>query len=93
MKSRALRRHNNARVIKNRVSLVKQDLSNYKVDSRGTSFVGQLKKAPGRVRKKHPFDCGNPKCGLCHSSKIAGDVKISDKRKLTPLEIERFYGV
>lgn len=21
---------------------------------------------PGRLRKKHPFDCGNPQCGICH---------------------------
>jgi hypothetical protein len=27
-----------------------------------------LAKRPlGRWRKRHPLDCGNPKCGICHS--------------------------
>lgn len=26
----------------------------------------------GRFRKKKPFDCGNPRCGICHSHKRFG---------------------
>lgn len=25
---------------------------------------------PGYFRKRHPFDCGNPKCPLCHFEKF-----------------------
>ncbi len=24
----------------------------------------------GSVRKKKPFDCGNPRCGICHGEKF-----------------------
>jgi len=27
---------------------------------------------PGRFRKRSPFDCGNPRCGLCHGDKVYG---------------------
>lgn len=26
----------------------------------------------GRLRKKHPFDCGQPRCGVCSSHKQFG---------------------
>ena len=26
----------------------------------------------GRYRKKHPLDCGNTRCGICHSNKRFG---------------------
>lgn len=26
----------------------------------------EILRHPGRLRKKHPFDCGNPQCGICH---------------------------
>ena len=33
-------------------------------------FVHQEETQIGRYRKKHALDCGNPQCGICHSSKI-----------------------
>ena len=70
MKARALRRHDTKRVIKNRVRVAK---------AIGWDKVIQQ---PHRLAKRHPCDCGNPKCMCCHSEKLLGHIKISDKRKL-----------
>lgn len=32
----------------------------------------QSPKRPGTFRKRRPFDCGRPRCGLCHWNKIVG---------------------
>jgi hypothetical protein len=34
----------------------------------------------GRYRKKDAYDCGNPKCMLCHSEKILGIKPFSQKK-------------
>lgn len=31
--------------------------------------VGERWEQAGRFRKRHPNDCGNPKCGVCHSER------------------------
>ncbi len=30
----------------------------------------RVSKKAGRYRKQHPMDCGNPRCMICHSTKI-----------------------
>jgi hypothetical protein len=37
---------------------------------------------PHRAAKRHPLDCGNPKCLLCHSEKIFKKPLIRDIRRL-----------
>jgi len=41
----------------------------------------QCDEQPGRFRKHHAFDCGNPQCQICHSDKYP-------KRKPTLQEIK-----
>lgn len=54
---RALRRHNNERIMQNRFKLAKH--------------IGYIEDYPiGKMRKRHPFDCGKSKCFICHSEKI-----------------------
>jgi hypothetical protein len=37
-----------------------------------------LKEGPNRANKKHPLDCGNSQCFLCHSDKLLGIKKAKD---------------
>ena len=67
MKDRAIRRHEVKRVIKKRLKVIKQVSPNYK------EVIDQ----PHRMAKKHPLDCGNPKCGVCHRHKLVSEEKIS----------------
>ena len=39
----------------------------------------------GRYFKRHPMDCGNPKCGVCHGDKVIGKRRM-DERKADWLE-------
>jgi hypothetical protein len=34
--------------------------------------VCPCEKGPGVMRKRDPWDCGRPRCGLCHWSKVHG---------------------
>ena len=68
MKNRALRRHQAKRVIKKRLKVIKNIAPDFK----------EVIEQPHRMAKKHPFDCGNPKCFLCHSDKLLKNKKISD---------------
>lgn len=58
VKSRALRRHNNERIINNRIKLARQF----------ESFVNNVPR--GKFRKRAPFDCGKTRCFICHSEKL-----------------------
>lgn len=71
MQDRAVRRSINNKIIKKRLKLLKLNNDiNYK----------KIKEQPNRLVKKHPYDCGNPKCFLCHSDKILKNKKVRDKR-------------
>jgi hypothetical protein len=37
-------------------------------------------RGPGYFRKRHPFDCGNTRCGLCHWGKWDGGRRSREKR-------------
>jgi len=94
MKNRAARIHDKKRVIKKRLSLMKNMKDTIRINPDGTTsprdgktYYDKLAKEKNRMAKKHPLDCGNPKCGLCHSQKfIEKKPKISDLRKTTGLE-------
>ena len=72
MKDRAVRRHESERVIKNRLKQVKA----------AGSAPDNVTDQPHRMSKQHPFDCGNARCGLCHSDKNFKKPKISDLRNM-----------
>lgn len=38
-------------------------------DIKCTEFFPEKYAAAGRLRKKHPFDCGSPHCPCCNSKK------------------------
>lgn len=38
-------------------------------------------KVRGFWRKRKPFDCGNPRCGLCHSEKFYGAKARGNERR------------
>ena len=71
MKDRAERREQVKRVIKKRLKVIKSISPDYK----------KVIEEPHRMAKKHPLDCGNPKCFLCHHEKKLKIPKISDLRK------------
>lgn len=58
--TRAVRRHHRERVTRNRVR-------DYKAALGGTD--AELKGLRPDLATRHPLDCGNPRCGLCHSEK------------------------
>ena len=72
MKDRAVRRAQVKKVIKKRLKVIKSISPDYK----------EVIEQPHRMAKKHPLDCGNPKCGLCHIDKNLKKIKISDLRKI-----------
>jgi len=78
MKDRAERRQQVKRVIKKRLKVIKQVSPDYK----------EVIEQPHRMAKKHPLDCGNPKCGMCHMHKRTKEEKISVLRKTTGLDNE-----
>ena len=93
MKNRAERRHQAKRVINKRLKIVKNMRDTIRINPDGSTspkdgktWAEKLSKQKNRMKKKHPLDCGNPKCGVCHPHKITGEKKISDLRKITGLE-------
>jgi hypothetical protein len=45
-------------------------------------YCGETWGAIGRLRKRHPLDCGVPRCPLCHSERRGRPVSIKwDKRR------------
>jgi len=85
MKDRAYRIAQKERVIKKRLKLVRRLDTGHVFEDGKTDYEHQLEKA-NKFGKKHPMDCGNPKCGLCHREKLSGDKKISEKKKLISAE-------
>ena len=59
MRGRAYTRSQRERVINKRLKLLQKTNS---------SLVDNI--VLGRMSKMHPLDCGNPKCQLCHYSKV-----------------------
>jgi hypothetical protein len=43
--------------------------------------VGWGDRELGRFRKRHPLDCGRPRCGLCHGEKNYAAGKRSRHRR------------
>ncbi len=78
MKDRGERRRLAKKVIKKRLKVIKN----------ASSAPSKMLEQPHRMAKKHPFDCGNPKCPMCHMDKVLKKPKISDLRKTTGLENE-----
>ena len=87
MKDRAYRISQDKRIIKKRLRLVKRTESKIP-DSTGKTHYDHLTEAPGKLRKRHPMDCGNPKCLLCHLGKLLKEKKPSDKRKEEKIKAE-----
>ena len=79
MKDRAVRRHQVKRVIKKRLKVIKQVSPEYK----------EVIEQPHRMAKKHPLDCGNPMCGLCHIHKITKEPKISVLKRAPKIEYDQ----
>lgn len=63
MRSRAERRHHRERVARNRVR-------DYEVMFGATDPDKRF--LPADLATRHPADCGNPRCGLCHGDKVYG---------------------
>jgi hypothetical protein len=43
----------------------------------------------GYFRKRHPFDCGNPRCGLCHFEKFwVPKARATKKRAAIQYELD-----
>ena len=80
MRDRAVRRHHDKRVIENRLKLLREH-DNNRPDVTGKTYYEHMVEAPNKLSKRHPYDCGNPKCFCCHSEKIMHKKKISDLRK------------
>ena len=60
-KRRALRRFQTRRIIQKRLKL----LANL-----APSYFLTVSKKPGKLKKKHPFDCGKSNCYVCHAVKL-----------------------
>lgn len=45
-------------------------------------------KGPGYFRKRKPFDCGNPRCGLCHYEKYMPKARAAKKRTAIQYELD-----
>lgn len=67
-RDRAWRRHQRERILNNR----SRDAKTFNVNPKG----GQA----GRFADRHPLDCGNPACLVCHASKVL-DLKTLQQLK------------
>lgn len=56
---RAENRHHSARVIRNRLVLIRQSAVNF------SAWVLRLEREGHRLNKRHPYDCGKSDCQLC----------------------------
>lgn len=45
-------------------------MQNMRSQSATGEIVHSFERAPGHFRKRHPMDCGNPRCKLCHREKV-----------------------
>jgi len=87
LKGRAIRIHHNERVMKNRLKLLKNSsVSNRHPDVNGKTYYDIVAEKPHALVKKHPFDCGNPKCMICHSEKVLGKRKASERKRMLKLK-------
>jgi hypothetical protein len=80
MKKKAERLERTKRIIQKRLDFLKKH-DDGRPDSSGTTYYEKMLKEPGRLRDKHPYDCGRAKCMCCHGDKILDKKKPSDKRK------------
>ena len=67
-RDRAFRIEQKERVIKNRKNLIKE-----------TGLEHSKQHQNNRYNKKHPYDCGNADCLLCHGEKVLGFKKRDDE--------------
>ena len=74
-RTRGWRIQQKEKVIKKRVKAAKV-LLNYNNDDK-------LIQEPHRMLSKHPLDCGNAKCVLCHGEKLGIHESIRDSKHLT----------
>lgn len=50
----------------------KERIINKRSKAAKTFKLGKVLAQPNRMAKKHPLDCGNPGCMVCHASKVLG---------------------
>ena len=55
-------------------------VANDRKDSTGKTYYEHMAEEPGRLRDKHPLDCGKAKCLCCHYEKVLGKKKVADRR-------------
>lgn len=46
----------------------------------GSRVILRAARSPGHFRKRHPYDCGRPRCHVCHGSKLLGEVRLRDRK-------------
>lgn len=68
-RDRAFRIDQKERVIKNRKRLMKD-----------TDLHHRNEHQDNRYNKRHPYDCGNPQCLICHREKVFGEKTVEDLR-------------
>ncbi len=76
---RRKRLNNNKRIIKNRLKFLRE-MESFIPDRTGKTYFQSMSDQPNRLNKKHPYDCGNSKCYLCHSEKLFGNKKLDEKK-------------
>jgi len=80
MQNRAIRRYLNKKVIHKRLKLLKTLEKPSLKDSNGETYYERMKKEPGRLRDKHPYDCGKSNCLCCHYEKVLSKKSLKEKR-------------
>jgi len=56
-------------------------VKDFKAELNANDYYKIRELEPHRLVKTHPFDCGNPRCYLCHGEKLMNEVSHSDKRR------------
>ena len=70
-RTRSFRRHKGSCIIAKRLKFLKR------VGSK--EWVEQVQKQKHRLSKRHPMDCGQSKCRVCHYEKVFGIEKAKYK--------------
>jgi hypothetical protein len=76
------------RVLDDRLNVVPTPVVSLRPDSRELLGYRGTLQCIGMCRSKHPFDCGNPRCGVCSPGRRYGRVPTRQEKHAALAEAE-----
>ena len=83
--TRAARRQHRKRVIANRLKLLRLTRKQWGSPALRLAIIPLI---AGKLGKRKPYDCGRPRCGVCHGGKRFGLKSFYDLRRMSAITDE-----